>query len=188
MEDIGEVGDEEGDLHPFADICRFFFHGRLRNFNLSAELSVQPVRRVLFRHRPVGDVVSLVEELFRGIVGPSDVAVGNIHDQVNTSASGLNGRKAHRQFQRAVRIIYLIVFNFVEINAGDDLSRRYAIFEHATSSLGQGSHRTHGQVLGLGIDDVDLWMLGDEVQDNLLGRIRSRAGILNAEINGIRVN
>jgi hypothetical protein len=31
-------------------------------------------------------------------------------------------------------------------------------------------------------------MLGDEVQDNLLGRIRSRAGILNAEINGIRVN
>ena len=46
----------------------------------------------------------------------------------------------------------------------------------------------NGQVRGLRVDDVDLRVLGDKVQDDLLGRVWPGAGILNAKVDGIGVN
>ena len=57
-------------------------------------------------------------------------------------------------------IVDLLHLDFVEVDAGDDLGQRLAIFELAASGLGQGSHRADGLAGGFGVDQVDFGVGG----------------------------
>ena len=118
-----------------------------------------------------GDLMTFQEEVRRAKERfrlPETIQVVSCYE------AGRDGFWLHR-YLATVGIVNLIELDLVKVNAGHDLGQGLAVFEFATAGLVQGGHGAYGQVGSLGVDDVDLWVLGDGVKNNLLGHVWSRA-------------
>src|SRR5580765_4832783 len=100
-----------GKLQPSPRQFKYFLSCEL--LDVGSELGIEPIRSIRLGHRPVGDVVGLVEELVGGLVSRAHFAIQNVHDEVDAAVGGLNRGQTHGQFERAIGIVNLFVFNFV---------------------------------------------------------------------------
>ena len=188
MEDVGEIRHEEGDLLGGVGCRRVGARFRRRGLDIGAELGVEPGGGFGLFHRPVGDVVGLVELLLGRLRGHGQLAGRDIHDKVDAAATGLDGREAHGELEGAVRVVDLLVLDLIEVDAADDLGEGLAVVRLAAAGLSEARHGADGEVGGLGVDQVDLGVLGDEVLDDLLGGIGALGGVEAAEVLGSRVD
>ena len=92
------------------------------------------------------------------------------------------------ELQAGVRVVDLLELDRVEVHAGHDLGQRLAVLELAAAQLGQAGHGADREVRGLGVDEVDLGSLRQQVDDDLLGRFLPGAGVQDAEVLGRRID
>ena len=97
-------------------------------------------------------------------------------------------REAHRDLEAGVRVVDLLELDGVEVHTGHDLGHGLAIFELTSAQLREARHGADREVRRLGVDEVDLRPLGQQVDDDLLCSLLSGTRVQGTEVFGIRVD